>query len=142
MDTEVVKLTYKSAVAIAGCSSHGPIDVYLISLSYVDPTSPAAVHTHPSQVNQNISSTFSNLANTASLEVRVGYLGLCARQTAGKWQCLSSATFLASLVELGNPNSARDGDPLDLIWIASNFRDQVIFVGLMYVLNSLLQVSL
>jgi len=88
--------------------------------------------THPEQVNLNMSAIFSSIANHSSLEVRAGYPGLCMRQNPDKWQCSKSATFLASSVE---KSSASTVDSLNLIWIAPNFRYQVVFIGLMYVFS-------
>jgi hypothetical protein len=129
--------THTTAIVVAGCTSHGLADVYLLSMSYVNSTTLAAIATYPEQVNTNISAVFGNIAKISSLEVRAGYLGLCMRQNPGKWECSSSAAFLAGIVEL---SSASTGDPLNLIWIASNFRNHVVFVGLMYVFSPAFQI--
>ena len=95
--------------------------------------------------NPNISSTFTDIvspvmsnstAAQAALEVRVGYLGLCVRESSGLWMCARSATTLVNVLK--SPKSD-DTDPLNLIWVAKKFNDNVIFVGLMFV-SSLLYV--
>ena len=126
------QLTQTTAIVIAGCTTDNLTETYLLSLSYVKSTTSAAVATHPEQVNTNVSVIFSNITNHSSLEVRAGYLGVCIRQNSDQWQCSGSASVLAIIAQL---SSGSTSDPLDLIWIASNFRDQVVFVGLMYVFS-------
>lgn len=114
------------AILLAGCSTSGLSNVYLLSLSYVNNiSSPAQID--QTQVNPNISAVFANLvgANTsASLEVRAGYFGLCMKQSAG-WVCDPSAETLANIIKDAN------GDPLNLIWLAKNFKSQIVTTGLM-----------
>jgi hypothetical protein len=53
------------------------------------------------------------------MEVRVGYFGICA-SNGGDWLCSNNATALAA-----NINS--DQDPLNLIWVASTFKNAIVF---------------
>ena len=62
-------------------------------------------------------------------------MGLCISQTGDAWLCSSSANALANILKtqssiLGGGGVGL-GDPLNLIWIASKFRDQIVFNGLM-----------
>ena len=60
-------------------------------------------------------------------------MGLCISQNVGVWLCSSSATTLANLLKAESGSASRNisGDPLNLIWIASNFRNDIVFDGLM-----------
>ncbi|KAH8805284.1 Ca2+ regulator and membrane fusion protein Fig1-domain-containing protein [Xylogone sp. PMI_703] len=114
------------SILIAGCTSNGLKNVYLLSFQYADKTH-SPTKPDPVQVNPNISSTFSDIvkAGAASLEIRVGYLGLCMSQEAGEWVCSSSAHSLARLLK-------PEDDPLNLVWTAGKFKDQIVFDGLLF----------
>lgn len=59
-------------------------------------------------------------------------MGLCITQSDGIWLCSSSATALANLIRGQNLGlSGVGGDPLNLIWIAGKFRNEIVFNGLM-----------
>lgn len=61
-------------------------------------------------------------------------MGLCLSQNIGIWICSGSATTLANLVKSQNipvSLSQGGGDPLNLIWIAGKFRDEIVFDGLL-----------
>jgi exonuclease-1 len=60
------------------------------------------------------------------MEVRVGYFGICMGPVSGgdNFVCSSNATALSSLLR-------PDQDPLNLIWVASTFKDAVVFPYLM-----------
>ena len=122
-----------AAIVLAGCTSTSLADVYLLSLSYANSSNPSKVD--PAQVNANASSVFSNLTAADSgtfLEVRVGYMGLCISQTVGMWLYSGSATSLANLLKTQRSGGeVGQGDPLNLIWIASKFKDDIVFNGLM-----------
>lgn len=60
------------------------------------------------------------------MEVRVGYFGICIQPDGGSYICNSNATALAEVVTV-------DQDPLNLIWVASTFKDAVVFPYLLYV---------
>lgn len=122
---------------MAGCTTTGLSNVYLISLSYVrSGTEPP--ETDSGQSNPNITSTFQDLATSAnqtSLEVRASYLGLCIKELAGDWICSSSISSLAKFFMSSAPqtlagSSSNGGDPLNLVWIAGKFRSEIIFSGL------------
>lgn len=56
----------------------------------------------------------------------MGYFGICINPDGGSWLCSNNATALAQEVSV-------DQDPLNLIWLASQFKDMVVFPYLMYV---------
>jgi hypothetical protein len=109
-------------------------NVYLLSLSYANDTSPTP-HYYSDQVNPNISSTFASLVSTnttpiSPLEIRVGYMGFCMPDFTGNWICSRHASSLAKTI---NDTKPMIGDPFNLIWIANNFQSQIVFSGLMYI---------
>lgn len=73
-----------------------------------------------SQVDPGVSTAMSNIVGAAVLEVRVGYFGICVQPDGGSYICNSNATALAEIVTV-------DQDPLNLIWVASTFKDAVVF---------------
>ncbi|KAL2063544.1 hypothetical protein VTL71DRAFT_5349 [Oculimacula yallundae] len=119
-----------TSIVVAGCTTPSLANVYLLSLRYLNSSTSTTSSTHPEQLNPNISATFHNISDHPSLEVRAGYLGLCVRQNSEKWHCSRSAPSLVEIVELSR--GSKD-DPLNLLWIASNFRSQVVFVGLIFI---------
>lgn len=62
----------------------------------------------------------------AEMEVRVGFFGICIQPDGGSYICNANATALAEVVTV-------DQDPLNLIWVASTFKDAVVFPYLLYV---------
>jgi hypothetical protein len=85
-------------------------------------------------VNPGIADKVYNVshANSAIREVRAGYMGLCLTLRNGARLCSGSAAALASMVKVGvQGNDAGAADPLNLIWIASNFKEKIVFDGLM-----------
>jgi len=54
------------------------------------------------------------------LEVRVGYFGLCITPDGHSYLCSNNATLLAEQISL-------DQDPLNLIYIANTFKNDVVF---------------
>lgn len=124
-----------TAVILAGCTSESLSNVYLLSLSYTGAAASSG-NTDPAQLSNNVSTVFASLAgNAASLEVRAGYLGLCMLAGSGGWVCSTNGADLAVIVREAIPGvgSSSDsiGDPLNLIYLAQNFKDSVIFVGLL-----------
>lgn len=103
---------------MAGCSSSSPQipDIFLISLYYESykPNFDLA------QVDPGVVTPIANIVHGAELEVRVGYFGICAQPDHGAFICNSNATALAEVVNV-------DQDPLNLIWVASTFKDAVVF---------------
>jgi len=80
------------------------------------------------QVDYNVNTAISNIVRTAHLQARVGYFGICVNPDGGSWLCSNNATALANEVSV-------DQDPLNLIWLASQFKDMIVFPYLMYVLH-------
>jgi len=112
------------SLLLAGCTySSTMADIFLISFSYTRTTSK---YQQP-QFNPNISSTFASIAGDAQLEVRVGYFGLCIRQMNESWLCSNNAAFAS----LSGKNESLD--PLNLIWMASQFKNNVAFSGLEFI---------
>lgn len=105
-------------------------NVYLVSLFYANDTSPISQH-NSNQVNPNAFYALTDLVGSPnpSLEIRVGYMGICVSSLTEDWICSPHASTLARTINDTNPIT---GDPLNLIWIADNFRSQVVFSGLMY----------
>jgi hypothetical protein len=54
----------------------------------------------------------------------VGYFGICINPDGGAWLCSNNATALATEVDV-------DQDPLNLIWLAAQFKDMIVFPYLM-----------
>ncbi|TVY82200.1 hypothetical protein LSUE1_G007803, partial [Lachnellula suecica] len=129
------------SILLAGCTSSNSLtNVYLLSVSYLNATTPLP-KVDAAQVNSNISNIFADITgagtrNVTSLEVRAGYMGMCISQTTGIWLCSSSATTLANLLksQTASAASVQGGgeDPLNLIWIAGKFRDEIVFDGLAF----------
>ena len=113
------------SLLLAGCSSSSPLipDIFLLSLYYksYEATPDTA------QVYYNVHSALANIAGGAQLQARVGYFGICVNPDGGSWLCSNNATALAKEV-------SQDQDPLNLIWLAAQFKDMIVFPYLMYVL--------
>ncbi|KAI9822283.1 MAG: hypothetical protein M1827_000001 [Pycnora praestabilis] len=112
------------SLLLAGCSSSSPAipNIYLISLYYQSypPTF------DPSQVDPGVSAAIANIVGRAQLEVRVGYFGICINPDGGAFLCSNNASSLASQVSV-------DQDPLNLIWVANTFKDNIVFPYLIIV---------
>lgn len=135
--------TMFSAVLLSGCTSNGMSNIYLLSLQYNNPESP--IVTAPGQVSPAIANAVFNASQTGNgtaLEVRAGYMGLCIGKTGPDLDetrvCSSSAKSLAGFVQaekktidLGNVSITIIPDPLNLIMIAEEFRQKIVFDGLM-----------
>lgn len=72
------------------------------------------------QVNPGMAIPISNLIGSPDMEVRVGYFGICIQPDGGSFICNANATALAGVV-------TQDQDPMNLIWVASTFKDAVVF---------------
>lgn len=124
------KLKHASAILLAGCtSSNGLSNVYLLSIQYRN--APAVHPADPVLVNPGIAESVYNVSRHAHgdvpvLEVRAGYRGLCLILSDGQRLC-SGAAALASMVKSSNATR----DPLNLIWIAKDFKETIVFDGLM-----------
>ncbi|OOF96708.1 hypothetical protein ASPCADRAFT_206883 [Aspergillus carbonarius ITEM 5010] len=112
------------SLLLAGCSSSSPQipDIFLISLYYerYKPTFNLA------QVDPGVVTATANIVGGAQMEVRVGYFGICVQPDDGSYICNSNATALAEIVTV-------DQDPLNLIWVASTFKDAVVFPYLLII---------
>ncbi|OCL04311.1 hypothetical protein AOQ84DRAFT_120666 [Glonium stellatum] len=106
------------SLLLAGCSSTSPLipGIFLISMFYQHYT-PAY---DTSQVDPGVTAAIANIVGQAQLAVRVGYFGICVSPDGGGWLCSNNATALAEQVSV-------DQDPLNLIWVASTFKDSIIF---------------
>lgn len=114
-----------TALLLAGCSSSSPMipDIFLLSLYYERYT--AVPDT--AQVDYSVNNDIANIVGDARLAARVGYFGICVSADGGSWLCSNNATTLANEV-------AVDQDPLNLIWLASQFKDMIVFPYLLLVL--------
>ncbi|KAK7909018.1 hypothetical protein PG985_014896 [Apiospora marii] len=106
------------SLLLAGCSSSSPMipDIFLLSLYYEHYT--AVPDT--SQVDYNVNQAIGNIVGNAHLQARVGYFGICVNPDGGSWLCSNNATALANEVSV-------DQDPLNLIWLAAQFKDMIVF---------------
>ncbi|KAF1984069.1 membrane fusion mating protein FIG1 [Aulographum hederae CBS 113979] len=112
------------SLLLAGCSSTSPLipGIYLLTLYYESYTPTY----DPTQVDPGVTAAIANIVGTAQLEVRVGYFGICVTPDGGGYLCSNNATALAQQVSV-------DQDPLNLIWVASTFKDSIIFPYLLIV---------
>ncbi|EXJ73792.1 uncharacterized protein A1O5_03554 [Cladophialophora psammophila CBS 110553] len=112
------------SLLLAGCSSTSPLipDIYLISLYYQK--YPPVFSTV--QVDPSVTTAIANIVGNADLNVRVGYFGICIRVDGGAWMCNQNSTALADLVSI-------DQDPLNLIWVASTFKNAIVFPYLLII---------
>jgi hypothetical protein len=92
--------------------------IYVVSFAYSNSTKISL----DGQANTNLSSLLNATKGDASLEVRVGYFGLCANEGGAFWFC--SADSNAMVAQFGS-----DKDPLNIIWLAKQFQSSVIFSG-------------
>lgn len=76
------------------------------------------------QADFGVHNAIANIVGNAQLEARVGYFGICVNADGGSWLCSNNATSLADQVSV-------DQDPLNLIWLASQFKDMIVFPYLM-----------
>ncbi|OQO08032.1 hypothetical protein B0A48_06825 [Cryoendolithus antarcticus] len=111
------------SLLLAGCSSSSPLipGIFLINF-YYDQYTPTY---DPTQVDPGVTAAIANIVGQAQLEVRVGYFGLCVN-TDGAFLCSNNATALAEQVSI-------DQDPLNLVWVATTFKDAVVFPYLLIV---------
>ncbi|KAJ6442165.1 Ca2+ regulator and membrane fusion protein fig1 domain-containing protein [Purpureocillium lavendulum] len=91
-------------------------EIYLLSFSY------RGGSPDNSTSAGELAQLFNGINATSSIrEVRTGYLGLCATADSVSWLCASSASGLAS-----DLNSTGHTDPLNLLWVADEFRAQAV----------------
>ncbi|KAI1432076.1 Ca2+ regulator and membrane fusion protein Fig1-domain-containing protein [Xylaria sp. CBS 124048] len=112
------------SLLLAGCSSSSPLipDIFLLSMYYkqYQPVPSTA------QVDFNVTDAIANIVGNAHIQVRVGYFGICVNTDGGSWLCNNNATALANDLSI-------DQDPLNLVWIASQFKDMVVFPYLLII---------
>ena len=133
-----LQLTYIQmliAILIAGCSSGNLSSVYLLSLEYKDTSSLALsastiVSTEIAHAVQNVTHS----GDEPTLQVRAGYMGLCIMLNAGEWICSTNAKSLTNIVKLSSRATNGTRDPLNLIYIANSFKEDIVFDGLLLVL--------
>ncbi|KAH6709020.1 Ca2+ regulator and membrane fusion protein Fig1-domain-containing protein [Leptodontidium sp. MPI-SDFR-AT-0119] len=120
------------SIVVAGCTTSNNLqNVYILSLFYV-PTPNIPTMSSPVQLNSNITSTFATIAATHSaLQVRVSYLGICISQVHSQWMCSNNALTLSNLIKLYGGVESGEQDPLNLIWIAGRFKDEMLYSGLL-----------
>ncbi|KAL4900667.1 Ca2+ regulator and membrane fusion protein Fig1-domain-containing protein [Aspergillus multicolor] len=109
------------SLMIAGCSSNFMRNVYILAFSYRADDGDIAI---PNTVlNPSLYDVVANVSSTGALEVRVGYFGFCIASASldaiNGWVCKRDAAILASRL-----NAAID--PLNLLAVAANFKDEVI----------------
>ena len=112
-------LTGTSAILIAGTNptARSLNNVFILALS------PGNVV--ETELESNFTSQLREAALGTSLEIKVGFFGLCAHRIGLKeWTCRSSRS---PLVEALGPNVP---DALNLLGVAEHFRTEVIFPGL------------
>ena len=112
------------ALLLAGCSSTSPLipGIFLISMWYEQFTPTYA----PEQVDPGVTAAIANIVGNAQLGVRVGYFGICINKDGGDYICSNNATALVQGVSVVQ-------DPLNLVWVASTFKDAVVFPYLLIV---------
>ena len=76
------------------------------------------------QTDFNVHTAVANIVGQAHFAARVGYFGICINPDGGAWLCSNNATALANEVSV-------DQDPLNLLWLASQFKDMIVFPYLM-----------
>lgn len=94
--------------------------IFLISLYYQQYTPVASTV----QTDFNVHTAITNIVGGANFAARVGYFGICINPDGGSWLCSNNATALANEVSV-------DQDPLNLLWLASQFKDAIVFPYLM-----------
>ncbi|KAJ4376835.1 hypothetical protein N0V85_009004 [Neurospora sp. IMI 360204] len=106
------------SLLLAGCSSSSPVipDIFLLSLYYEN----YQAVPDTSQVHYDVTTAIANIVDGARLQARVGYFGICVNPDGGSWLCSNNATTLADEISV-------DQDPLNLVWLAAQFKDMIVF---------------
>ena len=107
---------------MAGCSSSSPLipDIFLLSLYYEK----YQATPDTAQANYGGFASIGQIVGNARLAARVGYFGICVSPDGGSWLCSNNATALANELTV-------EQDPLNLVWLASQFKDMIVFPYLM-----------
>ncbi|KAL3428632.1 Ca2+ regulator and membrane fusion protein Fig1-domain-containing protein [Aspergillus tetrazonus] len=107
---------------VAGCSSNRMRAIYILQLSYQHGHQGPSSDYGPSALNP-FYAMVSNLSSAGDLIVRVGYFGVCAAtkslDNTTDWTCRSKAGDLGAQI-----STIRD--PLNVLVMADNFRDEII----------------
>lgn len=84
-----------------------------------------------SQSRESLSKVYHSWPRNESIihEIRIGYLGLCARANDTQWLCRRST---ASIIEAFR--DAEEMDPLNLLWVAHRFRTEAVVSIFVYVI--------
>jgi hypothetical protein len=91
-------------------------------------------------VSSIIAHAIHNVSQTGkgtTLEVRAGYMGICVTQSHTGRICSGNVQVLANLIQAQNPvnngntTTETTSDPLNLIMMANEFREKIVFNGLM-----------
>lgn len=97
--------------------------IYLLQLSYDHQVSNSTLDSGGAVTNPSFYSVVANTSSTASLVVRVGYFGVCmaggSEGDPSSWTCRPKAKDIAEQV-------LESQDPLNVLAVGDNFRDQVI----------------
>ena len=96
-------------------------NIHVLQLAYSNGTIPSG----NTQANTNLSSVLQGFKGISRLQTRTGYFGYCVRSAGVSWLCSGDASAL--LDQFGPAQ-----DPLNIIWAATRFQDDVLFSGLMY----------
>jgi hypothetical protein len=128
-----------TALLLAGCSSSKLGHVYLLSLEYKNPSTLAIsdetiVSTGIAHAVQNVTEN----GDPPTLQVRAGYMGLCIMPQDGEWICSTSAKSLANIMKISGRSINGTRDPLNLIYTANSFKENIVFDGLLLVFEFLI----
>ncbi|KAJ5201241.1 Mg2+ transporter protein CorA-like/Zinc transport protein ZntB [Penicillium cf. viridicatum] len=142
LGSEIRRIT----ILLAGCSSSNSLsNIYLLSLEYT--ATESSFSTTPGQVNSAIAHAIHNVSQTGNgttLQVRAGYTGICVTQSHTGRICSNDVKVLANLfqtqrsVNNGNMSTEIVPDPLNLIMIANEFKEKIVFNGLIYIVVALM----
>ncbi|KAI1344735.1 Ca2+ regulator and membrane fusion protein Fig1-domain-containing protein [Xylariaceae sp. FL0016] len=124
---------------LAACTaSNGISNVYLLSLSYHNPTptSPSDSLVVNQVLRQVLLDQVSNSSNLVQ-DIRIGYFSLCVTLNSGITFCGSNAQELAAALR-----SEDNGDPLNILRLAQEIRTGVVFYVLIIIAIVLVLISI
>ena len=106
--------------------------MHLVSAAYV--ANPPAVGTDSATARSDVLEYLRNATEGVQLEVRVGFFGMCVRQSraiqsGADWTCDSLDAMTQRYTE--QDGSAVSTDPLGLVSYLAGFSSQIIFYGLL-----------
>lgn len=113
------------SIILAGCSTTGLNDVYIVSLSYKQPT---VTPEHGLQLNSDTGPLIINQVNQSNntiKRVNVGYFAFCVLPDTETWICDDDLTNVADILRRSSSS-----DPLNTLWLANSLRQSVFFPGL------------